>query len=787
MELTIDRLTCDLGSGRLRLPACDLTRTADVEACRDGRRLRILLPVTPRNDAVTGFAREPHAVEKFNAAPHEALLTEGGAELFRGKVRLLAATDEDYELEIGYDGAGWAANAALRMFNTLGVDYEAWLTPTMIRESWSAETPVRFLPVHRDAYPQRNSSTDLLPAERILSTDDYHPFLHLATLVGQIFAEAGYRVESRFLDSAFFRSLYMSGAYPSRDTAAAEEHMGFFARRLSAAGATANEAGKVIANPLSVLNSVGNIVETATPLSVDADGEVVAGLFNNGGCFTLDGGRICFTPVAETRVGFEYYLKYTTAHRILSRTRLKGFDTIYFGPGSEFSFTLANRYEDLRGSLSANFTYRVVVFDHRDGARYRLSYRREESLEVWSEFAARTALVTSPASGRLSTPTLEVQGGSGWEPYTGDWALYAGYIGETGETTVELRLRTASELLAPASPRYFDQIYFAGAEEGMRLELDKSCSLRPCFLSGPGFGERIRFADVAQHRIRQIKLLEALAHLFNLRFYTEEASKRVWIEPADDLFGAGPEVDWSSRTDFSQGVERCDRAFDIHERRTWCYQEGDGAVARLDSASEEEFGAWSADCGSTAALRGGQTLRNPLFHPTVSSAGHYLNAPSALLPEVGDRDNLEEDGTNFTPRIVRYVGLCPLPEGERWGFPSDEGLYPLAAFDFAGDGCTEPFTLCFGDRDGAQGLHRYYDRQTRREALRERITLTVRLDPGEYAALFAPGTGGAEIRSVFRIDTGRGVVRALLCSVGEYDPAEGAVRCGFDRLEEDAL
>ena len=59
----------------------------------------------------------------------------------------------------------------------------------------------------------------------------------------------------------------------------------------------------------------------------------------------------------------------------------------------------------------------------------------------------------------------------------------------------------------------------------MKLTLHKECALRP------GFGSRIAFADVAQHRIRQAELLEALAHLFNLRFYTEEATRTVWIEP----------------------------------------------------------------------------------------------------------------------------------------------------------------------------------------------------------------------------------------------------------------
>ena len=161
--------------------------------------------------------------------------------------------------------------------------------------------------------------------------------------------------------------------------------------------------------------------------------------------------------------------------------------------------------------------------------------------------------------------------------------------------------------------------------------------------------------------------------------------------------------------------------------------------------------------------------------------------PVAQRLQVGDRDDTEDDGTNFTPRIVRYAGMHPLPEGERWGYPSGEAAYPLAAFHFAGDAAAAGFTLCFEDRDGVRGLHRFYDRQTTREARRERIALSLRLAPDEFAALLAPGTGAPDIRSVFRIDTGTGVVRALLDTVEEYDPEAASVRCTFTRLTEDAL
>ena len=464
----------------------DAVKLASAESCREGRSLKITIPATPRNDALVGFACDPHTAVGFNDALHTAELSAEGSALIGGTVRLLAVSGEEYTLEIRDGGAGWAENAACRMFSRLEVAWDSALTPTAIVESWTDDSPVKFFPIHRDEYRQQNSSSDLLPAERLLSVEDYHPFLHIATLVGQIFREAGYAVKSRFFESEFFRSLYMSGAYSSHDTTAAANRMGFSARRLAPATAAANELGRVSANPKAIASTVGNIVDTATPQSVDADGEAVDGLFNNGNCFSTDNGKIVFTPPAEISVGFEYCLKYTTAHRIVSRTRLKGFDTVYLGPGSEFRFELANRYRDLRDAVAPNFTYRALVFDHLAGAQYRLTYTRNGVPgTVWTDFAARSAQVTTPASGTVADPVLLVRSGSQWVAYRGDWALYNGYVGETGQTMVEVRLRTAAESVSPASPKYFNLIYFAGAEPGMALTLHKECSLRPRFLSAP--------------------------------------------------------------------------------------------------------------------------------------------------------------------------------------------------------------------------------------------------------------------------------------------------------------
>ena len=213
MELNIDGKPYDLGSERIAVPGYDAATLADVEAAREGRSLTLTIPATMRNDVLAGFARDPHTAERFNATLHTAELTAEGSVMLSGTVRMLSASDEGYRIEIRDGGAGWAKNAARRMFNALGVDFRAALTPETILAGWTDDSPVKFFPIHRDEYPQRNSPTDLLPAQRLLTVDDYHPFLHVATLVETIFGEAGYRIESRFMESELFRSLYMSGAY----------------------------------------------------------------------------------------------------------------------------------------------------------------------------------------------------------------------------------------------------------------------------------------------------------------------------------------------------------------------------------------------------------------------------------------------------------------------------------------------------------------------------------------------------------------------------------------------
>lgn len=258
----------------------------------------------------------------------------------------------------------------------------------------------------------------------------------------------------------------------------------------------------------------------------------------------------------------------------------------------------------------------------------------------------------------------------------------------------------------------------------MSFTLSRQCRLRPCFSSAPGYGAALTFADVARHEIRQAELLRALAHLFDLRFHTDEQLKRVYIEPACDFYDTTTAWEWSDRILGDTPIEGADRALEIHERQTWGYRDGDGAVARYDAAHDTRFGRWSRTTTSKAAKEGEEVSLNGLFAPTLCRTDVYVNAPSAPILCVGDRDDAAvDDATALTPRIVRWMGLHDLPAGERWGYPLDEARYPLAAFHFAGDDRTAGFTLCFEDRDGLEGLHRFRDARAAAEDDRQRVTL----------------------------------------------------------------
>ncbi len=781
MELKIDSARCILPSSEVRLPGLDAVRTRDLNAMREGRTLKLRIPACPGNNAVFEFATDPHARQKFNLSPHTAEITEHGTPLFKGSVRLLEISPEGYLVEIREGGIDWAKQAATADLSALDVPYFALLDATTVMESWSEDRPVVFLPIHRDNYIRQNSSGDLMPMIRALSIDDYHPFLHLRTLIDTMFKKTGYTLQSKFMDSAFFRSLYISGAYHTRHSRNADNRMGFLAGRITEATATADANGRIYTD-LRPFSSIGNFVETANPRATDAEGNENPDLKNNGNCFKIIDGQIAYQPLVDTVAQFEYYIKYSTGHRIVDRKTLAGFDTVFTGRGVPIRFSLPNRYEDRRTDLSTNSLYRIFVFGHREGATYRLICNIGDTVQIGEEFTTRTHPFTSPRDTIPTVLQLQTRNAKGkWVPYTEDWALYDGFVDERGETLVEFRVRSDSLQLSADKPCFFNRMFFGGADPDTPLTLSKECTLRVLFTDIPGYGQEIRFRDVAQLDCSQLTLMESIAGMFNLRFYTQEEARKVYIKPYDDFHMRRKPIDWRDKVVLTEPIIREERSAEEQEYEQFEYRPGRGAVARFNLQNETTLGRWRYHSPSYASLTGTHKHPNPLFEATLSSKGHLRNAPSASILEIGNRDAFPDEEHDRTARIVVYDGMQDLPEGEQWNYPTLGHQYPRAWFHDA----DRHQTLCFEDRDGARGLNRYHQNALDEQSRLERITLTLRLSPVEFAQLKTDHDQIPNLRSVFLVATGSGTLCATLRKTEAYDPENRTVIATFDRIAQD--
>ncbi len=755
MRLSIDGRQCDLAEEAVvpcRFDAADL---ADAASWRTGSTLSLSLPSTPANDAVFGCSRDIYAAERFNASLHRARIEVGTATLMEGRAVLVATrfgqSGSGYEVRITGGASQWAEQAAHTPLSAAGIDFDMTLTPTDIAATWEGDHAVRFLPVcHDDIVAEVSSS--LVPVQRVMLTDDYHPFVSVEALVRDAFESAGYTLQSRFFESDFARSLHVGGVYRAVDAERQRERMDFLARRKGAVSAAADALGCVYASPAVALHSLGNVVDTADATAVDDEGKAMADTFAKGDCFTVDDdGFACFVPTMTATVGFLLHLEYETDYRILSRTRLAGFDTVTAINGVKARFALTNPFTDRRGAVVAGNRYRVVVFGHTEGREYMFRC----GAMYLAVFSGSSTTITIP-SDAVSTVCGILFRDSSSMPYTaygGDWAMYDGHVAESGTTKVEVDLRIPARKMSAGSKQRLDGVCFEGADAGMVLTLSPRTSLRPIFSTEAGYGSRLTTADILPDSVSMLDLVDGVARMFNLRIFTDLHERKVFVEPEEEFYADTPTVDWSDRIDFSQPFYLVDAAIDAPQWRVFGYGMGDEAVADFNADNDTFLGEWRTENPLYGTLPESKPMRIDLFAPTINRSGAVATAPSASLMRLSAAaTDGEGDTDGVSMRIVRYCGLQPLPEGERWGFPHEAPTYPYAAFFGTTEG--EAFTLGFENRNGAQGLHRYYDEALARERNRSLLHASLLIMPEEREQLVRHDAAVLSFRNRFRLAVG---------------------------------
>ena len=789
MILYVDGRSCATKEVRSLPIDFSIANMTNPQSARKGEQVEIVVPSTTESNAIFGTARDIYSAERFNTKRHQARLECDGVVLFEGTIYLIDSSIDDrftgdYRVRIVSGAKQWAKDASRTEVRSSGLSFRMALTPENIMATWEGDQAVRFLPVLRNRYSALYSGVSLSPVEHIMTTDDYHPFFSVAALFEKVFEE--YKVESEFLKSEEFRQLLFSGQYASPDTARQRSLLDFCAGRKSEASAVADGYGKVYATAsFSGDYSLGNIVETANPAAVNSKGEVMQNTFVTGNVFGIDDEGYCrFESSIAANVGFILHLKYLTEYRLGGRKRLKAFDRVQIGDNVDIQFVVANSFRDQRSNLVGGVTYNLCIFDFVPEMLYQLKIKDGVSGEV-----IETKIIDSdyvpivmPERDNLSC-TLEAMAGEKL-PDDFDWAFYYGFVAQSGETEVVVDIRIPPREFSAGEKMRFNNIRISGADPGMKLTLSTECTLRPYFSTVPGYGSEITMRDIAHNKIWLIELVEAICQMFNLVIFTDERQKRVIIEPMENFYSSRV-WDWSDKIDRDCSIRIADIGVDQPNWVKHKYIDADYASEKYNDDYGTQIGCWKSENPTYGALDTTKEVVNPLFTTGVNKRGYYALAPSASLLQVGD--SAAEGGMDspFTTHIVRYVGLKELPEDESWGYPLSGTQYPLAAFFYDGDDDTDGFSLCFEERGGVPGLHRYFDGQAERTATRQRLTLTLILKAVEIEQLFSAGGQNPSVRDTFRLDILGESSLYRLESLKSYNPTTHSAVCTFIRLTKD--
>lgn len=834
MKIFIDGIEADTDAStsvRLSLSIAEIT---DPEKSRTGYSKPFVLPATPRNRQLIGGCGDVNSAEAFNGRKHTARIEQDGCVIMDGTLYIAAYTDNgdgggEYSAAIIGPGKEWVNKAAVTPLRKLELGFEEVISAATIVQSWSWDKPVRFLPVQRDSFAIENYNSHLFPPVKILSFEDYHPFIHIRTMIEAVFRSAGYAIESEFMRGGLFDSLYMSGNYPRKSIEGDKSKMDFLAGRFDDRSATANSTGKVYADPVTSLNTVGNIVETANPRE-ESEGRVLENVFSKNDCFTKIGNRIAFVPTHGAVVGFEFKIHYTADYYMLDRDELKTFNKLYLWSGQEHDYKIVNSNTDRRNDFRTGKTFMVIIFGHRDGDSYQFRYDElaneqvdpdnpqpgEVTPRILTTFSTRTATITATGSKPVANPSIWIkeQGSSTYVAYESDWALYDGYVQERGETEVEITVRSSPERILPSQPKFFDQIYFGGAEPGMKFTLGRNTTLRPLFAGYPCEGSTVRFEDVAAHEASCLDLINAVRHMFNLAFFTDSLEKRVRIEPKTEFYKTDTIIDWSGKMDLSKPIRISEAGSGLPQTYTMRYQTGDGAVSRWNRQNGQRFGSHSWKIANILAKEGEKVNENPLFTASINVTGAFPDAPAASLVQAGDRetDTMQDvEELNFPAKVVRYMGMSQLPPSQKWGWPWYQGSYPSLVFHSAGtsagngvstrsdgtdasmatgvtagksagngqDGSGGGFTMCFEDRDSAEGLHRFYDKTFDTYGNGKKVEVYISLSPHEIEPLVYPNSLGHDFSALYRLVINGENALYRLEQVCDYDPEEPSTKCIF--------
>jgi len=597
----------------------------------------------PATDSNKKFFYFPELIleDSFDASTEkEALLEVDGTPILRGYARIKSIIKDgsiaNYKVILYEGNSGWIS--ALKDQSIKDIDFANY---DQIYNKVNQQSTNSFIPNTFVSYPLIHLGK-LTKGETEWSVEDRYPAFNLRTIFNRIFKDAGYTVVSDFIDSEFFSRLYMTtDKVPERKKSELEPHK--FKVLHDMVLRDSNGDPTPSANAFLWKNNKPLVED----LFVKPDFNFLEGEFYESGTGSSGVGTQTYT---YEDLGF--YYNSTDGGIVLQRT------PIYNDRGRKIADVRGHYLCNFKGKMSFNYDYNLSNKCTSGGTSRSLEktitialvrYRRDsvgykmDILETRNPTIAKAKQGTPQyITGSFNSQSVETE--------IGDYYTFL--------VRCDSAIDNSNDAVAieHEGNRMYNKVY-STLTDGTDLIISDNI---------PDIKQKDIIADVRS--------------LFNLYFYTDELSKKVYIEPRDNFYSQTA-IDWSSKLDVSKSKIISHLGDNLGDEITFTYNidSSDKYIKTIEESTNDDDILLSKTIDNTNknAKDGTTVKRINNFAPTYLGSA-IVTAPTAKIAYIGSDETFDTDTkkvTKWKPRLLFHKGITNLTNGEFWRYEGVEYDY----------------------------------------------------------------------------------------------------------------
>ncbi|MFI3306552.1 MAG: hypothetical protein R3Y68_08605 [Rikenellaceae bacterium] len=511
-----------------------------------------------------------------------------------------------------------------------------------------------------------------------------------------------------------------------------------------------------------------------------------------------------FTPTTECYASFDVKIAYQTS----LTDSLAYVDTVRFGQTDDtynFAIQDSNEWEGdevSESSMLASEGYMLYIELEEGGSlsglvavsRYETytysafipgfsSSKRTQFLVVNLGKSTTSTFVTSFIRGVVDTPTDAITyDGLDNIPGVLSYHIFKLTYNSSGAPVISFNATKKTITISAYPDNGVDiDLYFsksADSTSAATLTIN-ACEIEPNFSAALVDGDDVGISAVGGSSTC-LELLSSLRSMYNLLFYTNSITRRIYIEPRSTFYDGGDEsklVDWREEIEYSEDFEIEELGEDNGVSLTLAYSEGNDVVDYYNYKTKIELG--TQVLGLQNKVSTDETsVQVSMFAPFVTR--NVASVGMELLQEIRETEQMEIDDADveITSVIGYFAGVGARSAGsDTESYPN----YPLLVYQSAEHGVNLGFENITASDGTVEGLRKYYDTNVELYNNGRRLTMMIRLKPQDVESLIYPrDEAHRDLRCPYIVDVGGEVVACFLESISDYNPnSSRATKCVF--------